>query len=259
MPKIAAIVVGAGSGKRFAGNENKIFAKVEGQPLFLKALQLFINREDVCQTILAVSSQDMEQVKSKFGANLGFMGVRVVEGGAERADTVAMALAVVDEEAEFIAVHDAVRPCVAADWIDAVIAEATKSGAAIPAVALTGTIKRISSDHVIEETVPREGLWQAQTPQVFRKAVLTAAYAARGTAASADGGGNVDGGGGHLPTDDAQVVEASGHAVTVIQGDPRNIKITTPGDLTLASAILKTLPQPKPKGGPMGAFDEAKW
>lgn len=246
MPKLAAIVVGAGSGKRFAGNENKIFAKVEGQALFLRALQLFINRDDVCQTIFAVAPGDMEQIRTKFGANLGFMGVKVVEGGAERVDTVRKALAAVSDEAEFVAVHDAVRPCVAAEWIDAVIAEAVKSGAAIPAVALTGTIKRVSADRVIEQTVPRDGLWQAQTPQVFRKDVLVLAYATQAA-------------GNEVPTDDAQVVEASGHAVTVIQGDPRNIKITTPGDLSLASAILKTLPQPKPKGDPMGAFGEAQW
>jgi 2-C-methyl-D-erythritol 4-phosphate cytidylyltransferase len=142
-----------------------------------------------------------------------------------------------------VAVHDAVRPCLIAEWIDAVIAEAAKTGAAIPATPVTATLKRVSAAKVIDETVSREGLWQAQTPQVFRKDVLLAAYAQRTAQA----------------TDDAQLVEAGGHPVSVVEGDPRNIKVTLPGDLSLAGAILRSLPQPKPKGGPMGAFDEAKW
>lgn len=245
MANIAAIIVAAGSGTRFGAEENKIFAVLDGQPLFLRALQLFVNREDVCQTILAVSPADMNQVKTKFGANIGFMGVKLIEGGAERADTVANALAAVDK-AEFVAVHDAVRPCVAAEWIDAIVAEAAKTGAAVPAAPVTATLKRVSAAKVIDATVPREGLWMAQTPQVFRTDLLRQAYANRK---------NIEG----PVTDDAQLVEAVGHPVAIVESDPRNIKVTTKGDMSLAAAILKTLPQPKPKGGPMGAFDEAKW
>lgn len=250
MSKVAAIVVGAGSGTRFGGDENKIFAIVDGQPLFIRALQLFVNREDVCQTILAISPADMSHMKTKFSANLGFMGVKLVEGGAERADTVEKALGAVDDEADLIAIHDAVRPCVTAEWVDAVIAEAAKSGAAILATPVTATLKRVSvgpgAPGIIDETVPRSGLWMAQTPQVFRKDLLRQAYANRGTLA--------------VPiTDDAQVVEATGHPVAVVQGDVRNIKVTTKGDITLAGALIRSLPAPKPKGGPLGAFDEAKW
>ncbi|MCK6484313.1 MAG: 2-C-methyl-D-erythritol 4-phosphate cytidylyltransferase [Phycisphaerae bacterium] len=246
MPKLSAIIVGAGSGSRFGGEENKIFAKLDGQPLFLRCLQFFVNRDDVCETILAVSPGDMGQLKSKYGANIAFMGVKVVEGGPERCDTVQNALAAVSDQADYVAIHDAARPCIVAEWIDAVVEEATKTGAAIPATRLTGTIKRVSEAGVIEATVPREGLWQAQTPQVFRKDLLIMAYAYRPNIAAPI-------------TDDAQLLEAVGHAVSVITGDARNIKITTRDDLSLAAAVLKALPQPKPKGGPMGAFDEAKW
>ncbi|MCA9256395.1 MAG: 2-C-methyl-D-erythritol 4-phosphate cytidylyltransferase, partial [Phycisphaerales bacterium] len=83
---VCVIVVGAGKGERFGGGENKIFAKIDDQPLFLKALQLFCNREDVCQTVLVVSPEDMGQVREKYGPNLGFMGVKLVEGGAQRHD-----------------------------------------------------------------------------------------------------------------------------------------------------------------------------
>lgn len=246
MPKMAVIVVAAGQGARFGGDENKVFAKLENQPLFIRALQLFINREDVCQTILVVAPSDLAQMKSKYAANIAFMGVKLVEGGAERADSVQAGLKAIDSpDAEFVAVHDAVRPCVVGEWIDAVFAEAQKSGAAIPAVPVSATLKNVSNDRVVEKTVPRIGLWMAQTPQIFRRTVLEAAYAAHAPGDAA-------------VTDDAQLVEASGHAVTVVEGDARNIKITTKSDLSLAGAIIKVLPQPK-RAGPLGAFEEAQW
>src|SRR5262245_56168180 len=140
MSKMSVIVLAAGSGKRFGGNENKIFAKIDNQPLFLRALQLFINREDVAQTILVVAPDMLEHMKTKFGANLGFMGVKLVGGGKERYDSVARGLEAVTADAPFIAVHDAARVCVAAEWIDSILAAAIKSGAAIPVVPITSTL-----------------------------------------------------------------------------------------------------------------------
>lgn len=246
MSDVAAIVVAAGSGTRFGGDENKIFALLDGQPLVIRALQLFVNRDDVCQTILVVAPNDMDRVKSKFGASIGFMGVKLVAGGEERSDSVRNALAEVGQDAAFVAVHDAARPCVVAAWIDAVIEEARKSAAAIPASPVTSTLKRASEALVIDATVPRDGLWLAQTPQVFRTDLLKKAYA------------KYDGSGGAV-TDDSQLVEAIGHPVSIVDSDARNIKITTRGDMSLAAAILKTLPQPKPKAASTGVFDEAKW
>ncbi|MFH1420141.1 MAG: 2-C-methyl-D-erythritol 4-phosphate cytidylyltransferase [Planctomycetota bacterium] len=248
MAKFSVIVVAAGRGERFGGNENKIFAKLDGQPLFLRALQLFVNREDVCQTLLVVAPSDMNQMKSKFGANLGFMGVKLVEGGAERHESVANGLAEVGDEAEYVAVHDAARVCVAAEWIDRVFEAATKTGAALPVVPVTATLKRVGKDNLVGDTVSREGLHMAQTPQAFRKDIFTAAYDAL-----KDGGPERD-----LPiTDDAQLVAAAGHPVTAVEGDARNIKITTRSDLSLAGAVLKVLPQ-KPVAK-RGAFEEAQW
>lgn len=250
MAKMSAIVVAAGRGERFGDKGSKIFAKLEGQPLFLRALQLFVNREDVCQTLLVVGPQDLGQMKSKFGANLGFMGVKLVEGGAERHDSVANGLAEVADEAEFVAVHDAARVCLVADWIDAVFKAAVESGAAIPVTPVTATLKRIGPDRIITETLSREDLHAAQTPQIFRKDIIREAYAGladQGPATCDD-----------LPiTDDAQLVSAAGHQVTAVAGDSRNIKITTKGDLKLAAAVLKALPQ-KPVAR-RGAFEEAQW
>jgi 2-C-methyl-D-erythritol 4-phosphate cytidylyltransferase len=245
MAKVAVIIVGAGKGTRFGGNERKIFAKVDGQAMFLRSIGLFVNRDDVCQTIFVSGPEDQEQVREKYGANLGFMGVKLAIGGASRPDSVASGLAVVTEDAELIAVHDAARPCTTEGMIDAVFAEAAKTGAAILATPLSGTIKRVSESKVIDETISRQGLWEAQTPQVFRRDVILAAYEKRG-----EFQGDA--------TDDAQLVEAMGHPVAIVESDFTNLKVTTRSDLTLASSVAKFRPKPKPKG-PLGAFEEAQW
>lgn len=245
MPKVAVIIVAAGKGERFnGGKENKVFAKIDGRPLFLRSVEQFVNREDVCQTILVISPADQDFVKEKFGANLGFLGVQRAVGGTRRCDSVANGLAAVREDADLIAIHDAARPCVSTEMIDAVFAEAGKAGAAILAAPLRGTIKRASGANVVDETLPREGLWEAQTPQVFRRSVILEAYEKRSQDLDA--------------TDDALLVETTGFPVTLVESDFSNLKITVPADLNLATAILKSRPKPKPKG-PMMPFEEAQW
>jgi len=250
MAKVSVIVPGAGAGKRFAAaasgpgaKGSKLFQRIKGQPVVIRTLEAFSTRDDVCQVQLVVSADDMDEMKAKYSGNLGFMGVKLTAGGATRAESVRNALANVVDEAEFVCVHDAVRPCVSAVWIDAVFAEAAKTGAAILAYPVHGTLKKVSEAKVIDETVSRSGLWQAQTPQVFRKDLLVKAYT-----------GDVEG-----VTDDAQLIERTGHPVSVVMGDPRNIKITTPGDLALAAAVIGTLPKPKPKRGYENPFSEAQW
>ncbi|MBN1346648.1 MAG: 2-C-methyl-D-erythritol 4-phosphate cytidylyltransferase [Phycisphaerae bacterium] len=245
MATVSVIIPAAGAGKRFGGKENKIFAKINDSPLFVKTLELFVNRQDVKQVILAVSADDMEQFKGKYGAHIALMGVKLIEGGKERCETVAKALQAVDEEVDLVAVHDAVRPCVSQLWIDDVFAKAAETGAAILACPLRGTLKRTGKGRRITETVSRSDLWEAQTPQVFARQLLIDAYGAIDQAP-------------RPITDDAQVVEASGQAVTVVEGDPRNIKITTRGDLALAAALIRSLPKPK-VSGPRGPFEEAQW
>ena len=246
MAKIAVILPGAGKSERFGGGEKKTLAKLDGRPIFIRSIELFLNRDDVCQIVLAVGGSDLEEVKKKYAPNLGFMGVQLVEGGQQRHDSVAAALAVIKDEAELIAIHDAVRPCATAEMIDRVFAEAAKTGAAILASPLTGTIKRVSDSRIIDQTVPRAGLYEAQTPQVFRRSVIEAAYGQAPTDQEAE------------ITDDAQLVELSGHPVSVVPSDPTNLKITTKADITLAGAILRARPKSKPSRG-LGAFEEAQW
>ena len=244
MAKVSIIIASAGKGERFGSDEKKTFAKIDGRPVFIRTLEMFINRDDVCQTLLVVSPDEVGQMKDKYGPNLGFMGVKLVEGGDTRCQSVANGLKEVRDDADLVAIHDAVRPCVTEDMINAVFAEAVKGGAAILASPLHGTIKRVSGSNVIDETVPRESLYEAQTPQVFKRDLVVDAFA-------------------KLPedcsqiTDDAQVIEMYGHPVSVVNSDPSNLKITTRGDINLAAAIIKSRPAKSvPK---LGAFEEAQW
>ena len=242
--KVSVIIPAAGLSSRFGGEVRKPFASLDGRPVFMRSIELFINRPDVIQTLLAVSPGDVKNVKEKYGAHLGFSGVKIVEGGDNRFDSVEKALQQVEQDADLVAVHDAVRPCVTPEQIDAVISEAGKTGAAILACPVTGTLKRVSSQKVIDQTVSREGLWEAQTPQVFRRDLLVNAYAAKETV-------------GDAVTDDAQLVEAGGHPVSVVASTALNIKITTQADLRLAGAIMKILPKPK-AGGVAHPFAQEK-
>ncbi len=244
MAKVSVIVAAGGKGERFGAGENKILAKIDGRPIFIRTLEMFINREDVCQTILVVPPSGMEEMKEKYGPNLGFMGVKLVEGGDKRYQSVAAGLQAVTDDADLVAIHDAVRPCVTEAMINSVFEEAGKSGAALLASPLTGTIKRAADSGVVDETVCRENLYEAQTPQVFKRTLIQEAY-------------------GKLPedcsqiTDDAQVVELAGHPVSIVKSDPTNIKITTKADVTLASAINKA--RPAKTVAKLGAFEEAQW
>jgi len=124
MAKFSVILPAAGSGSRFGGKTNKIFQRINDQPVFIRTLEAFTSREDVVQVQLVVSADNMAEMKDRFGGNLGFMGVKLVQGGASRTESVRNALANISPEADFVCIHDAVRPCISAIWIDAVFNEA---------------------------------------------------------------------------------------------------------------------------------------
>jgi 2-C-methyl-D-erythritol 4-phosphate cytidylyltransferase len=246
MPKFAVILPAAGKSARFGDKEKKPYAHLDGRAVWLRSAELFVTRDDVCQTLLVIAAEDQELFERRFRANIVFMNVRVVLGGPERFDSVARALDQVVPEAEFIAIHDAVRPCLLPDQVDAVFSAAAQHGAALLATPINDTIKKADGQKRIHATMPREGLWLAQTPQVFRREWLLEAYARRA----------------QIPppiTDDAQLVEAAGHPVQIVQAPATNIKITTRADLILAEAILKVRPDPKPNR-PIHPFaDEQMW
>ncbi len=239
--KISVIIPAAGSSSRFGGNVKKPFAQIENRAVFLRTLELFINREDVIQTILAVSPDDYDTVKSKFGANLGFMAVTLVKGGKERWQTVKNALGEISEDAEYVAIHDAVRPCLTQEKITEIFNAAKQNGAAILASPLNDTLKKVKDGLIIEKTVDRKNLYCAQTPQVFKKDLIIDAYNKLSTESASE------------ITDDAQVAELAGYSVKIVESDATNIKITRQEDLKIAQAILKSLPKPKGKG-PVGPW-----
>ncbi len=234
MPTFAVILPAAGGSRRFHDKHyKKPFAPLGGRAVWLHSAERFLNRQDVKQVIVVVADEDREEFNRKFGANIAILGIEVCSGGAERSDSVQNALAMVKGEIELVAVHDAARPCLADKWIDAVFAAAAKDGAAILAVPVPGTLKQVGGNKRIENTVDRTNLWEAQTPQVFRRDLLVKAYAARA---------------GQTATDDAHLVEQLGQRVTVVEGSRLNLKITTRDDLELAEQVLKVLPKAKVKG-----------
>ena len=245
MAKFAVILAAAGQSSRFADkNYKKPFAPLGGRAVWLHSAERFLNRPDVVQLILVIAAEDREYFQFKFASNAAILGIEVVDGGAERADSVSNGLARVKPEADFVCVHDAARPCLADAWIDRIFQAAEKTGAAIFAIPVANTLKRVGQDHVIQETVSRGGLWEAQTPQVFRRDLLVEAYAKRGS---------------FQPTDDAQLVERLGRKVTVVPGSPVNLKIATREDLRLAEQALRALPKPKLQG-PLHPFaDDDMW
>jgi 2-C-methyl-D-erythritol 4-phosphate cytidylyltransferase len=233
MGQFAVILPAAGRSTRFGdAKQKKIFAELDGRAVWLRAVEPFINRDDVAQTILVIAPEDRELFERRFRASVAFLNIRVVDGGAERYDSVARALEVVEPTCEFIAVHDAARPCLTGDLIDAVFAAAQAHGAALLAIPVADTVKRVGPDGRTIETVPRSDLYLAQTPQVFHRDVLLRAYANRSRLGAA-------------VTDDTQLVEAIGQRCAVVEGSPLNLKITTAIDLRLASAVLQALPKPK--------------
>jgi len=234
MPTFGVILAAAGQSSRFKdANYKKPFAPLAGRAVWLHSAEKFLERDDVKQVVIVVSPEDREAFVEKFGANLAFMGVTLAEGGAQRADSVRNGLEKLGPEIDTVAIHDAARPCIASSWIDKVFEAGARTGAAILATPVVGTLKRVGPDGVIQGTVDRSGLWEAQTPQVFSRALLERAYASRGS---------------DVPTDEAQLVETLGQKVTVVPGSPVNLKITSREDLRLAEQALKALPKPNLSG-----------
>jgi 2-C-methyl-D-erythritol 4-phosphate cytidylyltransferase len=245
MSRFAVILPAAGQSSRFGGKEKKPFTALGGRAVWLRAAELFWTRDDVSRVYVVISPSDRELFEIKFRAALVFANGSVVDGGAERFESVANALAVIPDDVEFVVVHDAVRPLCPKEHIEAVFAAAKEHGAAMLAVPVADTLKRVDAANKIVETVPRAGLWAAQTPQVFRRDWLVEAYARRAEVT--------------VPiTDDAQLLEALGRTVVAVPGHASNFKITTQDDLELAEALIAArTSQPAPVLRAFG--DEAGW
>jgi 2-C-methyl-D-erythritol 4-phosphate cytidylyltransferase len=176
--------------------------------------------------VLAAPQADLDYCKKDIVEKHGFKKVRqIVAGGAERQDSVRLGLAEVGTDAEIVLVHDAVRPFLTAGMVAQVAEAAAKHGAAIVAIPMRDTVKRVGPDGLIDETVDRKLLWLAQTPQAFKRTLLEDAHARALKS-------------GFRATDDAQLVEQLGHRVAIVEGSTDNIKVTRPEDLAMGESIL---------------------
>jgi 2-C-methyl-D-erythritol 4-phosphate cytidylyltransferase len=232
VPTASLIIAAAGAGRRFAaaaggfGDLTKVFMPLAGRPVLARTLERFAEVTEVVEAIVAVPAADVDRARQTFGDSFGpGRPLKFVAGGAERPESVALALAASAPTTDLVAIQDAVRPMIRPEVIRESLRAAAEHGAAVVGRPVDHTIKRVGADRRILATVPRHDLWIAQTPQVFRRSLLEKAYRLRGEV--------------KVPiTDDAQLVEALGYEVVMVLGDATNLKITTPEDLNTCEALL---------------------
>ena len=238
---VTAIIAAGGRGQRFGGAEPKQLLSIGGRPILQRSVEAFAFHPSVDAIVVALPQaladdppeylRSAEAFALREGDGFALHGtpVRVVAGGARRQDSVANAFAVVPAGSDIIVIHDAARPFASAELIARTIAAAVESGAAVAAMRSRDTVKRTSSGpaeagHYVYETIPRETIYLAQTPQAFQRDVLRRAL----ELGARDG---VD------ATDEAALVELAGLPVRLVDGESSNIKITTPDDIAMGEAI----------------------
>jgi 2-C-methyl-D-erythritol 4-phosphate cytidylyltransferase/2-C-methyl-D-erythritol 2,4-cyclodiphosphate synthase len=216
---VSALIAAGGQGTRFGGGRPKQLLALGGQAILQRSVDAFLHSSSIDEVIVAVPPE----VAAAPPSYLCAVSKRlvVVAGGARRRDSVARAFAHVAPAADVVVIHDAARPLVSDAVIRRTIDGAVEAGAAIAAVRAHDTVKRAAIDGTVVETIPREQIYLAQTPQAFRRAVLDEALALDGDA-----------------TDEAALAERARHRVKLVEGDPVNLTITTPDDLAMAERLL---------------------
>jgi len=224
---ISALIVAAGQGLRMGSVQRKQYLNLLGRPILVRTLQAFDQCLPIQRLLVAVPQSEMNFCEQEIIPAAGLKNqVTLIEGGKRRQDSVFNGLQFLGSEEGLVLIHDGVRPLVSIALIEACIQGAVQWGACIPAVMAVDTPKQIDAQGIITQTVPREGLHMAQTPQAFNLPLI---YRAHWEAKQL----------GREATDDASLVEALGVAVHVIAGLHENIKITTPEDLIYAEALLR--------------------
>src|SRR5258707_3469963 len=221
---VSAIIVAAGSGVRLGRSEPKAFVKIGGRSMLSYSLRVVASIAAIKELVIAVPDGFEAAARAEVDPAGVRIPVKITCGGAERQDSVRIALGLTSSESDLVVVHDAARPMVSATIFEACLDAAARAGGAIAAIPLADTLKRVV-DGAIAETIARAGLWQAQTPQAFRREVLVSAHRRAVDQRIA-------------ATDDADLVERSGTRVEVVEGSTANIKITTPSDLAIVEAIV---------------------
>ncbi|MCX5715719.1 MAG: 2-C-methyl-D-erythritol 4-phosphate cytidylyltransferase [Candidatus Omnitrophica bacterium] len=230
--KTEAIVASAGQGKRLRSGIRKPYLKIKNIPILAFTLKALAASKEINSLIVVVDGRDIGKCRTLV-KKYGIKKVKaVIKGGGRRPVSVRNGLKALDTDTDIVLIHDGVRPFIDTDVIDASIRVAKRFGACIVGVPVKATIKTVASCQlpvaskrfVVEKTLDRKKLWEIQTPQVFKKALILAAYKKFG---------NIE------ATDDAMLVEKMGKKVQIITGSYKNIKITTPEDLVIARALLE--------------------
>lgn len=224
MLSVGIVIPAAGLGKRMKSEESKPFLNLMGRPVLLYTLEVFEFHSEVDEIIVVVKESEVERVRSMVN-EANFSKVKaIVPGGKERQDSVRIGLQ--HCHTQWVLVHDGVRPFVTGDAVSRLIEAVKLHGAAILAVPVKDTVKKVNEEGIVEETPERRSLWAVQTPQAFRRDWLLKAHEWAFEQ-------------GFFGTDDSMLVEKIGIDVHVIEGDYSNIKLTTPEDMIMAEAILQ--------------------
>lgn len=226
MAKVAAIVAAAGKGERLKSKVHKPFVILGKEPILVWALRVIESCAQIEEIVVVVNQADLAKARSAVSKARLKKVKKIVVGGKRRLDSVRNGLAEVSEDADYVIVHDGCRPFIDKKIVSSVIDEAAIFGAAIPCVAVKPTIKEVEKGDFVAATLNRQSLAEVQTPQAFKKEILTQAY----EKALAEG---MD------ATDDSALVERLGIKVKVVEGSHKNIKITTPEDLKYAKMLME--------------------
>lgn len=225
MMEYVVVIPAAGQGKRMKAGKNKLLISLKGTPVIIHTLRVFESHRPCKKIILAINESergDFQQLLAQFPIGTE---IELVAGGQERQHSVYEGLKTISQES-VVLVHDGARPFVKHEHIDKLVETAEQTGAAVLAVPVKDTIKRVEGSQVAE-TFDRSSLWAVQTPQAFRLSLLKKAHIEAESR-------------GFLGTDDASLVERlDGCSVHVVEGAYTNIKLTTPDDLISAEAIMK--------------------
>jgi 2-C-methyl-D-erythritol 4-phosphate cytidylyltransferase len=230
---LAVILAGAGEGVRMGGLGPKLLLPLGGRSLLERIALTFLAHPSVGEVVAAVPERLASEARRALEALPNPRGVRVavIPGGATRQRSVAIAVRALERDLPMVAVHDVARALTHGDLVTRVLEAARRDGAAIPVLPIRDTIKEVEGDRVTR-TVPRAGLAGAQTPQIFTRDMMLRALAAADAA-------------GLEATDDAALVEETGSgSVTAVPGDPTNLKLTEPSDVTLFEALIRSEGRP---------------
>ena len=224
-PDVGVLIAAGGRGVRAGGDVPKQFRSIAGVPMLLRSIRPFARHPRVGGIVVALPADVVTRPPAWLDEVAGER-LQLVAGGPTRADSVHAALAALRPDLAIVLVHDAARPFVAQETVDAVIERAVRGVSAVPGMPVSDTIKRVGPDGVhVLETVDRSPLWRAQTPQAFPRNVLAAAFAYAGQA----GRGTF--------TDEAALVQAAGFPVEMVPDREGNIKVTTEGDFAMADCL----------------------